>query len=263
MPAAPGTISREAWDVLVSPARWRLGHLSVDRAETLRYLGYAGQALEPDLSARIDAAITDVEQLVPTGVSAAFAMRSEDAGAEAGRRPCIRLADTAIALTGNDIYQHLKGASLVVVLAVTLGLESERRLQLLGSQRPLEASVYDAACSALVEQAADAIDDAIKREAARFGLAGNQRFSCGYGDLPLDAQGSLLDALDARRALGITLTPSNLMVPSKSITAVFGLFPVDTDAGAPVPNARTARSCQGCAAAAGCPFRTRNTPCWS
>lgn len=262
MSAAQGSISREAWDALASPARWRLEHLSVDRAETLRYLGYAGQAIEPDLSARIDATIAEVERtLVPKGASAAFAIRA--GGADTERPTCIRLADTAIELAGNDIHQHLKGASLVVVFAVTLGLESERRLQLLGSQRPLEASVYDAACSALVEQAADVIDDAIKREAARFGLAGNQRFSCGYGDLPLDAQGDLLGTLDARRTLGITLTPSNLMVPSKSITAVFGLFPADADAAPAVPNAAAVRSCQGCAAAAGCPFRTRNTPCWS
>ena len=268
MAMRPNGIAPEAWDALASPRRWELGRLAIPQDEVLRYLGYRGQELEPELAARIDAAISEAEgSLASRGVSAAFAV--DATGADGAGNPCIRLARTAVVLTGRDAYRHLKDARAAVVLAVTLGMESERRLRLLGNLEPLGAALYDAACSALVEEAAESLDRAVKREAARFGLRGNWRFSCGYGDLPLDAQQGLLDALDARRALGITLTPSNLMVPSKSITAVFGLFPAGDgsagdgrDGGDPLPAADAVRSCRGCTVAAGCAFRARNTTCW-
>ncbi|HQE70821.1 MAG TPA: hypothetical protein PK071_06860, partial [Atopobiaceae bacterium] len=49
-------------------------------------------------------------------------------------------------------------------------------------------------------------------------------FSPGYGDLPLAVQPVLLSSVDAQRRLGISLTDTLLMVPTKSITAVTGIF---------------------------------------
>lgn len=253
---------------LGTPRPWRAdaGSLRLERAEVLRYLGYSGQELEAELIERIDAAIEEARRnLAPRGTGAFFGI--EALGADDDGNPCIRLADTTVVLTGRDIYRHLKDAHAAAVFAVTLGMESERHLRVLSSQQPLDATLYDAACSALVEEAAEALDRKLKHDAAAYGLAGNWRFSCGYGDLPLDAQRSLLDALDARRSLGITLAPSNLMIPSKSITAVFGLFPTpngEREAGMGIlPAADAVRSCRGCRVAAGCSFRSRRTTCWN
>lgn len=49
------------------------------------------------------------------------------------------------------------------------------------------------------------------------------RFSPGYGDFPLDCQQRLLDSLEAGKRIGIKLTDSLLMMPSKSVTAVMGV----------------------------------------
>ena len=49
------------------------------------------------------------------------------------------------------------------------------------------------------------------------------RYSPGYGDLPLAFQQDLFRALDCERRLGLTLTDSLLMVPSKSVTAIIGM----------------------------------------
>ena len=270
-PADPGALQADAPAhtdgtgalPLGTPCPWSppAAALRVPRAEMLRYLGHTGQKIEDGLGARIEAAVEDAERVsAPRGVSAAFAV--DASGTDAAGNPCIRLTGTTVELTGRDIYRHLKDAEAAVVLAVTLGMESERRLRLLGTLQPLDAALFDAACSALVEEAAEALDRAAKQDAARYGLTGNWRFSCGYGDLPLEAQGSLLDALDARRALGITLTPSNLMIPAKSVTAVFGLFRADALGGGPVPAADAVRSCRGCARAGGCAFRARGTRCY-
>lgn len=249
---------------LETPQPWRAkaGELHISRAEVLRYLGYRDQELEAGLVERIDSAIdAAVRTLEPRGLRATFAV--DAAGTDERKEPCIRLVGTTAVLTGRDIYRHLKDARAAVLFAVTLGMESERHLRRLSSQAPLDATLYDAACSALVEAAAEHMDRTAKREAARAGLVGNWRFSCGYGDLPLTTQQSLLDALNARRMLGITLTPSNLMIPSKSITALFGLFPQGGATGAGVaPASDSIRSCRGCTVASGCTFRSRGITCW-
>jgi cobalamin-dependent methionine synthase I len=49
------------------------------------------------------------------------------------------------------------------------------------------------------------------------------RYSPGYGDLPLEMQREIIRALDCGRTIGVTLTESLLMQPSKSVTAVIGM----------------------------------------
>ena len=49
------------------------------------------------------------------------------------------------------------------------------------------------------------------------------RYSPGYGDLPLETQTAVFKALDCERTIGVTLTESLLMRPSKSVTAVIGM----------------------------------------
>ena len=46
------------------------------------------------------------------------------------------------------------------------------------------------------------------------------RRSPGYGDLPLSLSREILDRLDATRRIGVAVTESDLLVPSKSVTAI-------------------------------------------
>ena len=62
-----------------------------------------------------------------------------------------------------------------------------------------------------------------KAEAAEEGLYLRPRFSPGYGDLPLSCQPDFCRVLEAEKTVGITLTESFLMMPSKSVTAVIGV----------------------------------------
>ena len=78
-------------------------------------------------------------------------------------------------------------------------MDAERRLRTTGAQHPLEGAVLDAACSAYVEAAVEQMDQQVKTDAAVHGLAGNWRFSPGYGDCPLSAQRSIVNALNATR----------------------------------------------------------------
>lgn len=254
------------------PTPWTPGageHLAIDRAEVLRYLGYAGQEMEPELADRIEAVVAALEaSLAPRGVWAVFALRGTDGDApeDTDGAPPLSLDGSTVELAGRDIRRHLARAPWCAALAVTLGMDVERRLRTAGSQHPLEAAVLDAAASAAVEAAADALNTEVERRAAAANLLCTWRFSPGYGDLPLDAQPGLLAALNATRLCGITATPTNLLMPTKSVTALVGLFPQAADADGRNQAGQTARpdarpACATCRFASGCSLRARGETC--
>ena len=216
---------------LASPALYRIDaahHPRVDRAEMLRYLGYGGQQIEPELSRRIELVVERLElDIEPRGVRRVFAVDA----------------------TGVDEQGEL--------MACTLGMDAERRLRTTGAQHPLEGAVLDAACSAYVEAAVEQMDQQVKTDAAVHGLAGNWRFSPGYGDCPLSAQRAIVNALNATRLIGLTVTPTSLLMPTKSVTAVIGLFD------GKVRDAQSRPTCNICRMREHCRFRAAHTTCYS
>ena len=49
------------------------------------------------------------------------------------------------------------------------------------------------------------------------------RFSPGYGDLSITIQKDFLQALNADKTVGLSLSEGNLMIPEKSVTAFIGV----------------------------------------
>lgn len=232
--------------------------LRIDRAEMLRYLGHAGQKVDGELSERIEGIAREIEQTVdPHGVIQAFPV--DATGVDEAGMPCIRLTGTTIELRGRDIFRHLKDASACAVVACTLGMGTERRLRLLSGQRPLDAALYDAAASAYVEAAVDAMEHIVRREAAAAGRTCTWRFSCGYGDCPLAAQDAIVASLNAGRLIGLTTTPTHLLLPSKSVTALIGI--IDGKDAAERSGERP--SCAICRLRGNCAFRAHGTTCYA
>lgn len=234
--AAGLRIARESYDIG-----------SLDRREVLRYLGYRGQEMEGDLDRRIDAVCDRCLQIArPRATIAVYPV------AQAGTDE-VRLDGCALKLTGTDIAEHLHDATQVALFAATLGADIDRELRRLSLTDALEQVIFDAAATALVERAADAANARIRAYAADAGMFCSWRFSPGYGNLPLSVQWDFLAALDATRQLGITLTPSDLMVPTKSVTAVVGIHP------APQPGLES--SCSICSLAEFCTLRQTGRTC--
>ena len=187
-------------------------------------MGYRGQEFTPELAAVVERAMERCLELArPRASWLAFGIadRAEGEGGE----PVVRLTGTALELPGHSIARFLDGAVSAAVLAVTVGMPLERELRAASLTDPVFGIALDAAATAAVEEAADATSERIKAWAAGQGLRAGGRFSPGYGDLPLEVQPQLLATLDAQRRLGITLSASLLMTPTKSVTAVMGLYP--------------------------------------
>ncbi len=107
----------------------------------------------------------------------------------------------------------------VAVFAATVGIEMDRLLTRYASVSPAKALFFQAIGAERIE----ALCDAFCGELCKQGRYPRRRFSPGYGDFPLEAQRDILGILDAARKIGVGLTDSLLMTPTKSVTAVAGL----------------------------------------
>ena len=113
------------------------------------------------------------------------------------------------------LRRTLAGAKRAYLFAATLGHEVDLLLRRYAATDSADLLIAQAVATAVLEGYADEACEA---------LEGPPRFSPGYGDLPLETQRDFLAAVDGQRRLGITLTDTCLMIPSKSVTAIIGIL---------------------------------------
>ena len=154
---------------------------------------------------------------------------------------------------GRDIAAHLAGCDTLVLLAVTLGVQTDTAVRRAAVGDVAAGAAADALASALAEQAAAQAEAAVRAEMQRRGLYLTGRFSPGYGDYPLSVQPRFAQLLDLARSLGVTVTPECLLLPRKSITALLGA------ADHPVSGKRA--GCAGCVLRGRCSYRKRGITC--
>lgn len=116
-----------------------------------------------------------------------------------------------------DLAKNLRGCRSAAVMAVTLGAGVDMLLRRKSVTSPSEHFVCDGVASAFAETAADAAEEIFLENYPH-----RPRFSPGYGDLSLDIQSEVLSLCDAEKLLGIKLTDTKLMIPTKSVTAIIG-----------------------------------------
>lgn len=117
----------------------------------------------------------------------------------------------------------------IVSFIATIGSGVEEEVaRLTNVNRLSEAYMLDHLGSLNVEHAVNAFHNSMKRRNRAKGYDVTLRFSPGYCDWPITEQKKLFLLLDCETT-GITLTESCLMHPRKSISGVFGLFPMDTN----------------------------------
>lgn len=157
--------------------------------------GCAGEAL-PLLQTRVCYVTADV-RMMPGGVSMEH-----------------------IFLPSRDLARNLSGCTRAVIFAATLGTQLDRLIAKYGAISPARALMMQALGAERIEALCDGFCSWLEEDA---GVSLRPRFSPGYGDLQLSAQRELFDLLDCRRHIGLHLTDSLVMTPSKSVTAIAGL----------------------------------------
>ncbi len=106
----------------------------------------------------------------------------------------------------------------VFIAMVTIGCDLEAQVDAMFQEGHLtNAVILDAVGSAVVEKAAEQLDEAIQKIVLEKGLKRRPRISPGYGNFPLEDQKKFMALLPSQK-LGVTLTPSFMLEPKKSVT---------------------------------------------
>ena len=169
---------------------------------------------------------------VPDGALAARVTELRDEAlkivrpAHIGRRfPIVEgniVSGSARLILAGTLARHLAGCRSAYLVCGTIGAGFDAFQRRVSATSGADALIVQAIGAALIEKLMDGVEAEIRRE-----LQPNEtlvsRYSPGYGDFPLTAQRELLSLLDAPRKVGVSLTDTLLMVPSKSVSAIIGV----------------------------------------
>ena len=193
--------------------------IRVDEKEVYRYLGYRGAVPDTEIREKVSACVERLLAVIePRSVRKSFPIIRREDGNGGSILQIAGMEISSYALTRN-----LRGCTEAVLFAATIGLGADRLIRKAMVAGISDAVILQAAAAAAIEEYCDEMNGEIVRDAAERELFVRPRFSPGYGDFPLAHQGGFLQVLDAQKRAGIHLTDGDLMVPSKSVTALTGL----------------------------------------
>lgn len=204
--------------------------------EILHFLGWRGTPVEPSLKETIrrirDEALRRIEPRV--------SLKSFDI------LPDGLFSGTGFTPEGNDVRGMLASSCRAVLMAATLGAESERMLLREQARGAADALILDAVLSAAVEAVCDEQESRLRAELAARGLYLTDRFSPGYGDMPIAQSKAICEVLNTGRTIGLTVSQSGILMPRKSVTAVMGISQTAVS--------HRPKGCEGCSARQTCAF---------
>ena len=227
----------------------------IDITEVLRYLG-AGQNAPPNLRRQVTNTSNRLMSSVqPRWTWRAFTLFRENRADTALRGGFFLYApgqeSAVLTLDGKTADTMLSSCTRAVLMACTLGTGFDNLLRSSQARAMSDAVILDACGSAWVEAGCGMAEQEI---AERFpSLYLTDRFSPGYGDLPLTLQRDICGLLDTPRRLGVTVTDSLLLNPAKTVTAIIGV--------SVRPQMARVRGCGYCAMRENCAIRERGQVC--
>jgi hypothetical protein len=129
-----------------------------------------------------------------------------------------------LTFTSKKLSAFLRDCREAIFLAATAGSAIMEAIKEKTSQDDLAvAVVYDAAASEITDAGLDWIMDYLNQQLRREGKTLlPRRFSAGYADFNLENQKAIYDTLQMEN-IGVTITPSFILLPEKSVTAISGI----------------------------------------
>lgn len=189
--------------------------LNVNKQDIVRYLGYGKNQPDEVVMAQINECVTELLRISEgKTVNRVFPLKHLSES---------ELMLGELIIHSEKLCKHLRNCDRAILFAATLGTGADLLLRRLSVADMSKAVILQAAAAAVIEAYCDACQRELSDEAAKEGLYLRSRFSPGYGDFPLSYQKELLNLLDASKRIGLTVTDSMMLIPTKSVTAVMGL----------------------------------------
>lgn len=222
--------------------------LRINQEDVARYLGFAGHAVDQETIQEIAWAMEELEKVAtPRRTYQLFQIEKKPEH--------IALEGTNFVLEGKDMQTLLANCHQCILMAVTLGQGVDTLIRRLEITQLSRSVAVDMCASSAVEEFCNDFDTELRQQWREKGLFFTDRFSPGYGDMPLSCQGPFCNLLSCQKLMGLTVTSNGLMVPRKSITAVIGISEEKQEG--------RLRGCGHCDLAPTCQYRKGGKTCGS
>lgn len=187
----------------------------VDRKEVLRYLGYGKKEADAQIMQSMEDAIEKLQRVVqPRWLYEVFPLTLHLDGT---------IDFHCFQAVSKNLSKNLTGCEQVVIFAATLGIQVDLLVERYVKLQISQGVIMQAVAAAMIEQFCDTCQETIRQQMEQQGWYLRPRFSPGYGDFALEHQRDVISVLQCPKKIGLTLTDSLLMAPTKSVTAVIGL----------------------------------------
>lgn len=184
----------------------------------IRLGGRRNNPMDPEFQRMLEQGMKQVRILCrPTGVY----LREKIAD----RSPDSITLENGIHFQSRSLSRLLQFSEEVVLMAATVGHEIVAAIadEVNHKNDAAFGLILDAAASQTADMILDWIMDYLNGMLAKKGLKlTRHRYSPGYGDLPLDYQKPIFEALNLKQ-LGLKLTEKYMLIPEKSVIAIAGI----------------------------------------
>lgn len=219
--------------------------LQIDPSQVASYLGFGRKALDQETQAQVDWAVEQLQLVArPRTSYQRFTLEKAET---------IQLTGTSFQLVGEDVKSLLADCDSCILLAVTLGQQVDGLIRRLSVTQLERSVVLDFCASSMVENLCDQLEEELHIRYTDKEHWFTDRYSPGYGDLPLACQREFCRLLNTERRMGLTVSASGILLPRKSVTAVIGI--------ANRPQKSKIRGCSHCDLSADCPYRREGSSC--
>lgn len=189
--------------------------MEINRKEVLRYLGYHCHKAEETVMILIDDCIEELQKCVSIkSIYNIFPLNLSGTSIQIGSHYKIE---------SRNLSKNLLECNEIILFAATLGPQPDLLMKKYTKIDMTRAVIIQATAAAMIEQYCDTIQKKIEKELLEKKLFLRPRFSPGYGDFNINHQRDMISLLDCPRKIGLTVTDSMMLTPSKSVTAVMGI----------------------------------------
>lgn len=183
--------------------------------EAIRYLGYGKGAVDEPTLALIQESFQELNEIAKVKfVYRIFELSYPDVNSVQVKN---------VNIQSRNLVKNLYGCENCIIFGITLGAMVDRVLHKYERINMAKAVVFQACAAAYLEEECNRLQAEWAEDLRKDGKYVRPRFSPGYGDFSILYQKNILEILDASKMIGLTMTESCMMTPTKSVTAIIGI----------------------------------------
>lgn len=183
--------------------------------EAIRYLGYGKHAVDDKTLALINNSFAELEQVAVKRIIYRIF--------DVSLRRKAELKIGALEIESKALHKNMAGCEQAIILGATLGIEVDMLMKRYSLTDMSKVIVLQACAAAMLEEYLDDWQKGIRQALLKEDKYLRPRFSPGYGDFSIEHQDMILRMLDTAKIIGLTMTESYMLTPTKSVTAVAGI----------------------------------------